>query len=173
LRSPLVGRSRHLVTQTHNLKWDAEIDTRQMPAKDRYHENVKNALIKDGWTITDDPLHLKYGKKDMYVDLGAERLIAAEKQGQRIAIEVKSFASVSDLTDLEQALGQYLTYRSVMTRTNQDRSLYLAVRDEVYADLSDEPIAKILVEDYKINIVVFKPAEEIIFRWIPWNNTDS
>ena len=58
----------------------------------------------------------------MYVDLGAERLIAAEKQGQRIVIELKSFASVSDLTDLEQALGQYLTYRSVMTRTKQDRS---------------------------------------------------
>ncbi len=26
-----------------------------MPAKDIYHNEVKNALIKDGWTITDDP----------------------------------------------------------------------------------------------------------------------
>ncbi|MHC5831800.1 MAG: element excision factor XisH family protein, partial [Nostoc sp.] len=42
-----------------------------MPAKDRYHENLKNALIKDGWTITDDPFHLKWGKKDLYVDLAA------------------------------------------------------------------------------------------------------
>lgn len=164
---------RHSVTQTHNLKWDAEIDTRHMPVRDRYHENVKNALIKDGWTITDDPLHLKYGKRDMYVDLGAERLIAAEKQGQRIAIEIKTFASVSDMTDLEQALGQYLAYRSVMNRTNENRFLYLAVHDEVYADIFDEPIAKLLVEDYQINVVVFKPAEEIILKWIPWNNINS
>jgi XisH protein len=59
-----------------------------MPAKDRYHQSAKNALIKDGWIITHDPLHLKWGKRDMYVDLGAEKLIAAEKAGQRIAVEV-------------------------------------------------------------------------------------
>ena len=29
-----------------------------MAAKDIYHEHVKNALEKDGWTITDDPLKL-------------------------------------------------------------------------------------------------------------------
>ncbi|MDZ8262468.1 MAG: element excision factor XisH family protein [Nostoc sp. ChiQUE01b] len=34
-----------------------------MPARDRYHENLKNALIKDAWTITDDPFHLKWGKR--------------------------------------------------------------------------------------------------------------
>jgi hypothetical protein len=50
-----------------------------MPAKDRYHQTVKNALIKDGWTITNDPLHLRWGNKDMYVDLRAERLFSAEK----------------------------------------------------------------------------------------------
>jgi hypothetical protein len=77
-----------------------------MPAKDRYHQNVKNALTKDGWVITDDPLHLKYGQRDMYIDLAAHRLIAAEKQGKRIAIEIKTFASVSDMADLQQALGQ-------------------------------------------------------------------
>lgn len=49
-----------------------------MPAKDIYHDAVKNALIKDGWIITDDPLHLKWGQKDMYVDLGAKQLLAAE-----------------------------------------------------------------------------------------------
>ena len=161
------------MTQAHNLKWDTEIVAHQMPVRDRYHQNVKNALIKDGWTITDDPLHLKYGKRDMYVDLGAERLIAAEKQGQRIAIEIKTFASVSDMTDLEQALGQYLAYRSVMNKTNQNCFLYLAVHDQVYVDIFDEPIAKLLLEDYQINVVVFKPAEEIILKWIPWNNINS
>lgn len=46
-----------------------------MPAKDIYHDAVKNALIKEGWIITDDPLHLKWGQKDMYVDLGAKEPI--------------------------------------------------------------------------------------------------
>ncbi len=32
-----------------------------MPARDKVHDIVKNALIKDGWTITDDPLTLKFG----------------------------------------------------------------------------------------------------------------
>ena len=62
-----------------------------MPARDRYHDRVKNALIKNGWTITDDPLHIKWGKKDRYVDLGAEQLLAAEKGKRKIAVEVKGF----------------------------------------------------------------------------------
>lgn len=30
-----------------------------MPAKDMYHDVAKNALIKEGWSITDDPLFIK------------------------------------------------------------------------------------------------------------------
>jgi hypothetical protein len=77
-----------------------------MPARDIYHDAVKNALIKDGWTITDDPLHLRWGLKDLYVDLGAEKLFAAEKEGRKIAVEVKSFIGASEIYDLENALGQ-------------------------------------------------------------------
>ncbi|MFM2431796.1 MAG: fdxN element excision controlling factor protein [Cyanobacteriota bacterium] len=43
-----------------------------MPAKDLFHDAVKAALVKDGWTVTHDPLTLKVGKKDLFVDLGAE-----------------------------------------------------------------------------------------------------
>jgi hypothetical protein len=48
-----------------------------MPALDLYHNTVKKSLINDGWIITHHPLHLKWGKKDMYVDLGAKQLLAA------------------------------------------------------------------------------------------------
>src|ERR1700734_2806248 len=84
-----------------------------MPARDRYHDQVKNALIKDGWTITDDPLHVRWGKKDMYVDLGAQQLLAAEKEHRKIAVEVKSFLGESEMADLEQAIGQYTVYHEV------------------------------------------------------------
>ncbi len=84
-----------------------------MLVRDIYHDAVKRALIKDGWTITHDPLKLKLGRKDMYVDLGAERLLAAEKRGQQIAVEVKSFVGTSQLHDLEEALGQFVLYHDV------------------------------------------------------------
>ncbi|MGB7518966.1 MAG: element excision factor XisH family protein, partial [Spirulinaceae cyanobacterium] len=71
-----------------------------MPAKDIYHHQVRNALIKDGWTITDDPLILSIGKRDLFVDLGAEKVIAAEKKNQKIAVEVKSFIGKSQVNDL-------------------------------------------------------------------------
>ncbi|MGK7933812.1 MAG: element excision factor XisH family protein, partial [Microcystaceae cyanobacterium] len=62
-----------------------------MPAKDIYHDSVKNALIKNGWRITDDPLSLKIGNKDLFIDIAAEKLLVAEKEEQKIAVEVKSF----------------------------------------------------------------------------------
>jgi hypothetical protein len=92
-----------------------------MPARDRYHDNVENALIKDGWTIIDDPLHVRWGKKDMYVDLGAERLLAAEKDQRKIAVEVKSFLGHSEMADLEQAIGQYTVYHEVLSRAEPER----------------------------------------------------
>lgn len=62
-----------------------------MPARGSYHEIVRKALIKDGWTITDDPLTLKFGMTELYVDLGAEKVLAAEKEGRKIVVEIKSF----------------------------------------------------------------------------------
>ena len=44
-----------------------------MPERDIFHDAVKNALIKEGWTITNDPLFIQFGGVDMYVDLGVEK----------------------------------------------------------------------------------------------------
>ncbi len=43
-----------------------------MLAKDFFHDEAKRALINDGWIITNDPLSLKWGERDLYVDFGAE-----------------------------------------------------------------------------------------------------
>jgi len=138
-----------------------------MPAKDSYHDNVKNALIKDGWTITHDPLRLKWGVKDMYVDLGAEQLLAAEKTGRKIAVEIKSFIGASEMDDLEKAIGQYVIYHSVMTRTETDRTLYLAIHNEAFLDIFEEPIGRILLEDYQVRLIVYDLQSEVILKWIP------
>jgi hypothetical protein len=55
-------------------------------AKDVIREAVKNALIKDGWTITADPYIITYGDDKLYVDLAAERALAAERDGHKIAV---------------------------------------------------------------------------------------
>jgi len=138
-----------------------------MPAKDIYHESLKNSLIKDGWVITHDPLRLKWGVKDMYVDLGAEQLVTAEKAGRKIAVEIKSFVGASELRDLENAMGQYFVYRSVMARTEPDRTLYLAVHKEVFLDVFEEPLGSLLIEDYRVPLVVFDSETEEVVRWIP------
>ena len=60
-------------------------------AKDIYHDIVKNAVIKDGWEVTHDPMTLldKPLKIDYEIDLGAEKFIAAERGTEKIAIEIK------------------------------------------------------------------------------------
>jgi len=87
-----------------------------MPRKNIYHDVAKNALMKDGWTITADPLILSFGTHTLYVDLGAQRMIAAEKAERRIAVEVKSFLKQSEIDNLENALGQYVLYRMILAR---------------------------------------------------------
>ncbi len=138
-----------------------------MPAKDIYHDNVKNALIKDGWVITHDPLRLQWGSKDMYVDLGAEQLMAAERAGRKIAVEIKSFIGPSEIEDLKIALGQFVLYRAVMRNTEPDRELYLAVRQATFVALFDEPVGKLLLESEHVRLVVFDPQAEEIVKWIP------
>jgi len=138
-----------------------------MPARDRFHEVVKTALIKEGWTITDDPLKLEYGKRKMYVDLAAEKLFSAEKEGHKIAVEVKSFLSLSELTDLEEAFGQYAIYQTLLKRQQPDRHLYLAIPQEKYFDLFDEKeIGNLILEDYNLRIIVFEIESEDIVKWI-------
>ena len=137
-----------------------------MAAKDVYHDDVRTALIRDGWTITDDPFRLRWGKKDYFVDLGAEQVIAAELGEQRIAVEIKSFLGPSIVDDMEKALGQYLIYRSIMHRLHPDRELFLAVPESI-AGLFDEPLGQLLLEDYELRAVVFNPAKKEIIRWLP------
>lgn len=137
-----------------------------MPARDKYHDTVKQALIKDGWTITHDPFMLRIGSKDLYVELGAERLSAAEKAGERIAVEVKSFISDSEMDDLEKALGQFVRYHDIMEELHPERTLYLALPDNVYADIFEEPVGKVLLKKRRVRLIVFDPNTEVLLQWI-------
>jgi XisH protein len=140
-----------------------------MPAKDFYHNTVKLALIAEGWTITHDPLTLKFGKKDLYVDLGASQLLAAEKAEQKIAVEIKSFSGRSDIDDLEKALGQYVLYQDILIELEPERALYLAIPDNVFSDLFEEPIGKLLLRNRRLKLITFDTKQEVIKKWIAPN----
>ena len=135
-------------------------------ARDIYHNTVRTALEKDGWKITDDPLTLKVGGRSAFIDLGAEKLFAAEKEDRRIAVEVKSFISASPVRDLEQALGQYIMYSQVLERQNFNRSLYLAISQRVFSDFFSEELPQLMIELNNLKILVFDPELEEIARWI-------
>jgi hypothetical protein len=137
-----------------------------MPAKDIFHDCFKTALLKDGWKVTHDPYSLKVGKKDLFIDLGAEKLLAAEKDTQKIAVEIKSFVSPSEIKDLEIALGQYVLYQNVLMRTEPERILYLAIRESTFIKLFEQEIGQILLENRIIKVLTFNPEIEEIQRWI-------
>ena len=138
-----------------------------MSAKDLYHDTVKRALIRNGWNITHDPLVLKWGSKDLFVDIGAERLLAAEKAGEKIAVEVKSFVSPSEVDDLKNAVGQFILYHDILSRVEPERILYLAIREAVFIDVFEEPIGSILLEHERIRLIIFNPDTEEVVKWIP------
>jgi hypothetical protein len=101
----------------------------------------------------------------MCVDLGAKRLIIAEREEQKIAVEVKSFLGVSEMQAFRDAVGQFAIYRAVLRRTYPDFILYLAIRDVVYSSFFEEPIGQILIEDENLKLVVFDAEKEEILQW--------
>lgn len=137
-----------------------------MPAKDLYHNTVRTALEKDGWTITNDPLPLKIGDRSLFVDLGAEKILAAEKEGRKIAVEVKNFVGASPVHDLEDAVGQYIVYEDILELSQPERNIYLAIREEVYLDIFSEPIGQLLLRKKRLKLIVFDSSKEIIVRWM-------
>jgi len=139
-----------------------------MPAKDIYHETVKKSLIKDGWKITHDPLRIRLARgKNLFVDLGAKRLLAAERGVERIAVEVKSFTRPSDMKDLEEAVGQFVVYSRLLKRYYPEHILYLAVSEDTRKRVFEEEAGQTLLEDGIIRLFTFDTVKEEISRWIP------
>jgi hypothetical protein len=137
-----------------------------MSAQDLFHNAVKHGLEKDGWTITADPLIVRFGGLNLYVDLGAEKLIAAEKDQQQIAVEVKSFIGPSALADFHTALGQFLNYRLALDEDQPQRILYLAVPVSAYSAFFTLPLAQAAIQRHSLRLIVYDPEAEALIRWI-------
>jgi hypothetical protein len=137
-----------------------------MPAKDIYHDAVKNALIKDGWSITADPYVIQYEDATLYADLAAERPIAAQRQNQNIVVEIKSFIGRSLMHDFHGALGQYIVYRNLIQLTEPDYVLYLAIDDTVYEEFFKRKSIQAVASQNQLLLIVIDMKKEEIQQWI-------
>ncbi|MBA3787029.1 MAG: hypothetical protein H0X15_16080, partial [Acidobacteria bacterium] len=103
---------------------------------------------------------------ETYVDIAAEKVFIAEKEGRKIAVEVKSFVGKSNLSELEKAVGQFIIYRLAMRKEEPERELFLAVGEKIYNKLFLNPDVIELIETEDLKVVVFNEANEVIVRWI-------
>ena len=137
-----------------------------MSALDRYHDVVRDSLDKDGWRITHDPLRLSIEETNVKIDLGAEEILGAERDGRKIAVEIKSFLSASALSDFHVALGQYLNYEYVLEEKDPERILYLAIPLDAYQDFFVGHFAQQMIRRHNFRIFVFNPRIKVIEKWI-------
>lgn len=135
-------------------------------ARDLFHNVVKDALIQEGWHITHDPFPVDYGDVQMQIDLGAERLIAATKDQETIAVEVKSFINPSAISEFHTAVGQYLNYRRALRSQEPLRILYLAVPSQTYEEFFRLRFIEEGVQEYQISLVIYDIEDRTILEWI-------
>jgi hypothetical protein len=137
-----------------------------MPAKDIYHDAVKNALIKDSWIITADPYPIKYEEVKLFADIAGEKTIAASKEEKQIVIEIKSFLSRSPMRDFETALGQYLIYKAFLSIEHPEQELYLAIGEIIYEDFFQKVAIKLILGKYQVSLLVINMNQQEIVKWI-------
>ncbi len=134
-------------------------------AKDIYHSIVKNALQLEGWVITDDPYYIETEDVDFEVDLGAEKILAAEKAGQKIAVEVKSFVASSFVYEFHRVLGQWNNYTINMEDFEPDRKLYLAVPLKIYNDSFHLSFVQKAIKRFRMRLIIFDAETKKIVKW--------
>ncbi|MEG5033133.1 XisH family protein [Microcoleus sp. AT3-D2] len=137
-----------------------------MPAKDKFHELVKIALQNQDWTITHDPYHIDLGFVDFYIDLGAEQLLAATKDNEKIAVEIKTFLAPSTISEFHTAVGQFINYRIALEYDDPERTLYLAVPLDVYTRFFNYSFIQRVIERNQIPLLVYDTEKEEISQWI-------
>ncbi len=138
-----------------------------MPATDIFHDTVKAALQKDRWVILRENFRVQVDDSGLavFIDLAAQKLISAEKEGKKIAVEVKSFQEGSTFYQFHLALGQFLNYRSALREIMPDWTVYIALPLETYNEFFALRFIQERIEEHDIKLLVFHPNREEIVLW--------
>ncbi|MFM7172619.1 MAG: element excision factor XisH family protein [Caldilinea sp.] len=134
-------------------------------AKDIIHSQVRRAIEKAGWTVTNDQYTVQFAEFTMYADLAAERVIAAQRGKDKIAVEIKSFVKRSAVQDMRDALGQYVMYRAYLEKIEPERKLYMATSSRAYRDIFSLKAVQFLVQQFNIPTIVVDIEREEVVAW--------
>jgi hypothetical protein len=93
-------------------------------------------------------------------------ILAAEREGKKIAVEIKSFIQGSPISEFHTALGQFINYRAVLSEKEPDRVLYLAVPQETYRSFFSLKIIQGVITENRLKLIVYQPQQEAISQWI-------
>ncbi|NER03740.1 MAG: fatty-acid oxidation protein subunit alpha [Okeania sp. SIO3C4] len=137
-----------------------------MPAKDIFHQLVITALENKGWIITHYPYRIDLGFVDFYIELGAEKLIAATKDDKKIAVEIKTFLAASTISEFHTAVGQFINYRIALEEQEAERRLYLAVPSDIYKRFFKYPFIQTVISRNEIPLIIYDVEKEAIAQWI-------
>jgi hypothetical protein len=148
------------------LKKNILICKKNKMARDKTHLFFRETLENYGWNVTDDPLYVKMGTIPIHIDLGAEKIIEAEKGTEKIAVEIKTFGNSSFITALYEAVGKYIIYRKAIAVLKPDRTFYLAIPDDIFNRIEKEPILKDVFLEEKIKLILYKTEIQFITAWI-------
>ena len=135
-------------------------------AKDVIHDAVKAALENDGWTITAEHYTVRYEELTIFPDLAAERMLAAQRGLQKIAVEVKSFLGRSTVHEVRDAIGQYMIYQTYLAEVEPERKVYLAISTKTYHDTFQLKAVQRLVQRFGILLIVVEIEQKEITVWI-------
>jgi hypothetical protein len=138
-----------------------------MPRRDLYHYQVREALEKDGWLITADPLDLSVGGVELFADLGAARVLAAQRGEEKIAVEIKSFSEdQSPVSEFHKASGQYDSYKFALEEKEPDRAVFLAIPQYVWEGFFQRPLIQKIVHEKPLRLIVINMDSKTIVQWI-------
>ncbi len=127
-------------------------------ANDKLLPSVKAALLAAGWTIKEGAITIRKAGYQFQID------VSADKDGEKVAIEVKSWLS-NFVYDWHQALGQYLTYYALLFKKDPDRVLYLAVPEDVYKEHFINELFQEFTALYSVNLFIFNQRTNSIVSW--------
>lgn len=153
-----------------------------MPQRDTIHNIIRQALINEGWEITDDPYVISYGERFLFIDLAARlddlnsiagRFIGARCNSSRIVVEIKEFRGNSAIADLEQAIGQYVLYRLLLEQVDPKRELYLAITDKTFDGIFSEPIGELVMRELPMKLLIVDVEAVEVKRWIPSRENET
>lgn len=93
------------------------------------------------------------------------QFLAAERNEEKIAVEIKSFIGASNISEFHTAIGQFFNYRLALEEQEPERILYLAVPLGVYRAFFQLQFIKTVIQRYQLKLIIYDSIEETIVEW--------